>query len=99
MALPAGSAGQRLVFLASVIVARELVVGEPVPVRLGVQQSTAGSGTYRIVVRRGDDVVSTVGPISVNRGETWEQSVDLVSDAVGADQIPGRRTRTSLRRR
>jgi uncharacterized membrane protein len=65
---------------------REVVVGEPAPIRLGVQQSTAGSGTYRVVVRRGDDVVSTIGPISINRGETWEQSVDLVCDAVGPDQ-------------
>jgi uncharacterized membrane protein len=65
---------------------REVAVGEPTPVRLGILQSTASSGSYRVVVRRGEQVLSSLGPISVSGGATWEATVDLVCEAEGPDQ-------------
>jgi uncharacterized membrane protein len=65
---------------------RQVVVGQPFAVRLGVRQDTGASGRYTLLVRAGGDPLKTVGPIALKPGETWESEEDLSLQQVGDDQ-------------
>ncbi len=65
---------------------REVVVGSSVALHLFIQQAQNEAGQYNISVRRGDTVLTSLGPIGVEPGTMWEGNLQIVPDAVGGDQ-------------
>ncbi|HEY3083359.1 MAG TPA: DUF1616 domain-containing protein [Chloroflexota bacterium] len=65
---------------------REVALGDPVTFRLGVRQAENEVGTYQATVRRGDTILATLGPISLERGARWEQDVRISADLPGPSQ-------------
>jgi uncharacterized membrane protein len=65
---------------------REVARDEPFVISLGVQQADDRPGSYRVVARSGEAVLTTVGPVSVGAGAVWQSDVRLALGRVGADQ-------------
>ncbi|HEV8634520.1 MAG TPA: DUF1616 domain-containing protein [Chloroflexota bacterium] len=65
---------------------REVALGDPVVFRVGVRQADDEVGTYQATVRRGDTILATLGPISLERGGRWEQDVRIRADLPGPSQ-------------
>jgi uncharacterized membrane protein len=65
---------------------REQAVGGTLTVDVGISQASDASGSYRIVVRRGETVLRTVEPVDVATGSTWTSAVVVRLETPGRDQ-------------
>ena len=66
---------------------RQLRVGDPIPITIGVTNREGSTERYRIMLS-GDSIQGAlIGPLSVSDGETTEQTVDLLAVSPGKDQV------------
>jgi uncharacterized membrane protein len=62
------------------------VVGEPVALTLGIANREGESAEYRIEIRAAGEPVGAVGPISLDDGAVWEQSISFSLLKVSEEQ-------------
>jgi uncharacterized membrane protein len=65
---------------------RNVLVGEPVEVIVGIHQTADASGTYQVQAATDDTVLASVGPVTVKPGERWETPMRIALPSVGDDQ-------------
>jgi uncharacterized membrane protein len=62
------------------------VVGEPVALTLGIANREGDAAEYRIEIRAAGEPIGTVGPIPLDDGAEWEQSVVFSLLRAGEEQ-------------
>lgn len=66
---------------------RQASPGQPVQVKLGVVNQEGQSGSYRIEIRNGGEILKQIGPFQLAEGTPWEQPVEFSLKQAGKDQI------------
>lgn len=65
---------------------RRVAVGQPIVVRVGIDQASDQSGQYQVAVRSGDRVLASRSGISVAPSDDWESDIQFSPDMAGLDQ-------------
>jgi uncharacterized membrane protein len=65
---------------------RDVNVGQPVTVRLGIHQVATAIGNYTIRIESNDVTLATVGPLSISPGKNWEDDATFAMPTVGDDR-------------
>ncbi|HZQ98332.1 MAG TPA: DUF1616 domain-containing protein [Chloroflexota bacterium] len=65
---------------------RDVQVGEPAEVIVGIHQTTDAGGTYHVEAATADTVLASVGPVTLKPGERWEAPMRIALPAPGDDQ-------------
>ncbi|MBN1260602.1 MAG: DUF1616 domain-containing protein [Anaerolineae bacterium] len=66
---------------------RETAVGDPVTVTAGITNREGTAITYRIEIQVEGALLSEIGPVALDHGQTWEQDVVYALPEAGDDQV------------
>lgn len=65
---------------------REVAAGEPIVLQLGITNQEGARVRYRIEVHAGGAVIAQIGPVVVDDGTTWSESIHYALARAGVDQ-------------
>ncbi|HEX2914880.1 MAG TPA: DUF1616 domain-containing protein [Chloroflexia bacterium] len=66
---------------------REVLVGQDVELRLGIVNREGQTATYRVEARQDGHTLSTLGPVTLQPGQKWEQPIHYRLTNSGPDQV------------
>jgi uncharacterized membrane protein len=65
---------------------REAIAGRPISVTIGITNQERVASVYHLQVKLGDQVLTQVGPLALDTGQTWEQALEFVIPSAGENQ-------------
>ena len=65
---------------------REAAVGQLITVTVGITNKEGSETTYQIRVETGGQILAQTGPVVMEDGKTWEQSLEFAMPEAGNDQ-------------